>query len=97
MAPASPPRLSMDLPRWCPAWARPFLRRWIALGEWIGRWITAPLLFTLLWWLAFVPLGLARRWFARSPMCRDPAAPSYWHPVPVESPEVARARLERQF
>jgi hypothetical protein len=87
----------MDLPRWCPAWARPFLRRWIALGEWIGRWITAPLLFTLLWWLAFVPLGLARRWFARSPMRRDPAAPSYWHPVPVESPEVARARLERQF
>ena len=80
-----------------PAALRPVERGWTRFGDWLGRHVTTPVLFTLFWWVAFVPIGLLRRIFGRSPIARDPAAPTYWVPRPARSDEVARSGLERQF
>ncbi|WP_145978999.1 SxtJ family membrane protein [Gemmatimonas phototrophica] len=74
----------------------PLSRGWMAFGHLLGR-VTTPLFFTLLWVVAFVPIGLLRRTFSRSPLARDPEALSYWVPRPPIAPDVARASMERQF
>ncbi|HEY0929724.1 MAG TPA: SxtJ family membrane protein [Gemmatimonas sp.] len=74
----------------------PVSRAWMALGHALGL-IVTPVVFTLFWWLAFVPMGILRRTLSRSPMARDPKASTYWvvrKPVP---PDVARSAMERQY
>lgn len=75
----------------------PIERAWLRFGEWLGAHITTPVLFTLFWWIAFVPIGIVRRTFGRSPVRRDPQAKSYWIERPAQAADVARAGLERQF
>lgn len=74
----------------------PVLRAWMALGHVMGL-VMTPVIFTLLWWLAFVPMGVLRRTFSRSPLARDPLATSYWTARSFVTDEDARAALERQF
>ncbi len=74
----------------------PVVRAWMALGHLLGR-VTTPVLFTALWWLAFVPVGVLRRRLGRSPLARDPDAATYWVTRPVRDEAVARAAMERQF
>lgn len=74
----------------------PVVRVWMALGHLLGR-VTTPVLFTALWWLAFVPVGILRRRLGRSPLARDPNAASYWVTRPARDEAVARAAMERQF
>lgn len=74
----------------------PVLRGWMALGHALGL-VMTPVIFTLLWWLAFVPMGILRRTFSRSPLARDPRATSYWVARAPVADAAARASLERQF
>ncbi len=75
---------------------RPIERGWMALGHIMGR-LTTPVIFSVLWWVVFVPIGIVRRTLSRSPLARRADAPTYWVPrVPV-APELARAAMERQF
>jgi len=74
----------------------PVSRAWMAVGHLLGR-ITTPIFFTLLWVLAFVPMGIVRRRLSRSPLARDPRATSYWVARPDVSADVARSSMERQF
>jgi hypothetical protein len=74
----------------------PISRGWMAFGHLLGR-VTTPVFFTLLWIVAFVPMGIARRRLSRSPLARDPNAASYWVPRAKVSPDVARTSMERQF
>lgn len=74
----------------------PVARAWMALGHHLGR-ITTPVFFSLLWVIAFVPMGVLRRTFSRSPLARDPKASSYWVARAHVPPEVARTSMERQF
>ncbi len=74
----------------------PVERAWMALGHAMGR-IMTPLVFSVLWWAAFVPIGICRRTLSRSPLARRADAPTYWVPRPPVAPELARAAMERQF
>lgn len=74
----------------------PVLRAWMALGHAMGL-IMTPIIFTVLWWIAFVPVGFVRRTFSRSPLARDPRAESYWAVRARRSDDAVRASLERQF
>jgi len=74
----------------------PVERAWMTLGHAMGR-ITTPVLFSVLWLVVFVPIGICRRTFSRSPLARRPDAPTYWVPRPPVAPELARAAMERQF
>jgi hypothetical protein len=75
----------------------PVERAWLRFGEVLSAYVTTPLLFTVFWLVGFVPMGLQRRTFGRSPIGRDPQAASYWHRRPDRAPGVARTDLERQF
>lgn len=55
-----------------------------AIGHLLGR-VSIPVFFTLLWIVAFVPMGIARYRLSRSPLARQ------------VFPDVARTALERQF
>lgn len=74
----------------------PVARAWMAFGHLLGR-ITTPVIFTALWLIAFVPMGIIRRRVGRSPLARNPNAASYWVQRPVVADDVARAAMERQF
>lgn len=74
----------------------PVARAWMALGHVMGR-VTTPVFFTVLWVVAFVPMGIARRRLSRSPLARDPQATTYWVPRADVPPDVARTSMERQF
>jgi hypothetical protein len=74
----------------------PALRGWMALGHVMGL-IMTPIIFTVLWWVAFVPVGFVRRAFSRSPLARDPRATTYWTVRATRSDDAVRASLERQF
>lgn len=74
----------------------PVERAWMALGHTMGR-ITTPVIFSVLWWVVFVPIGLLRRTVSRSPLARRADASTYWVPRTPTSPELARAAMERQF
>jgi len=74
----------------------PVLRAWMALGHVMGL-IMTPIIFTILWWVAFVPVGFVRRTFSRSPLARDPRAATYWAARAPRSDDAVRASLERQF
>jgi hypothetical protein len=79
-----------------PSHLGPLERAWMAFGHALGR-ITTPIIFTLLWWLAVVPMGWLRRTFSRSPLARDPTATTYWHERAPRDADVARRAMERQF
>ncbi len=74
----------------------PVERAWMALGHLMGR-ITTPLLFSVLWWAVFVPIGICRRTLTRSPLARRADASTYWVRRPPVTPELTRAAMERQF
>lgn len=74
----------------------PIARLWMALGHAIGL-ITTPIIFTVLWVVAFVPVGWLRRTFSRSPLARDRSAITYWVARPDLPPDARRRALERQF
>lgn len=70
-----------------PRIARPMYLSWYVLGASIGIVVSNTLL-VLTYVLTVVPIGLALRLFGRDPMRRrfEPDRPSYWKPVPGESP-----------
>lgn len=74
----------------------PLERAWTAFGVALSR-ITTPVFYSILYFLVLTPTALLRRTFGRSPLARDPAAPSYWVARPPSEPEAARRALERQF
>ncbi|MBA3890803.1 MAG: hypothetical protein H0X64_09735 [Gemmatimonadaceae bacterium] len=74
----------------------PVRAAWMALGHAIGR-VVSPLFFGAVYYLILTPTGIARRTFGRSPLARDPAAPTYWMPRSARTPEAARVSMERYF
>jgi hypothetical protein len=62
-----------------PTLLRPLNRIWLGLGLVLHR-ILAPVMMTVLYLLAIVPLGLVLRAAGKDPLRlrRDPAASSYW-------------------
>jgi len=74
----------------------PVSRGWAAFGAALSR-ITSPVFFTLIYMVVVTPIGLVRRTFGRSPMVRDPRAPSFWIRRPDTTEADGRAQLERQF
>ena len=74
----------------------PVERAWMALGHMMGR-ITTPMMFSVLWLVVFVPMGILRRTLSRSPLARRADASTYWVPRTPTTPELARAAMERQF
>ena len=74
----------------------PVSRGWAAFGAALSR-ITSPVFFTLIYMVVVAPIGLVRRTVGRSPLARDPKAPSYWiRRTPVDA-AARRTDLERQF
>ena len=74
---------------------RPIYLGWIHLTFPIG-WVISHVAMTLIYYLAFTPIGLIMRLFGRDPMERrlDRVAETYWTPhQPGEEP----ARYFRQF
>lgn len=74
----------------------PVERAWMVLGHLMGR-VTTPMIFSVLWWVVFVPIGICRRTLTRSPLSRRADAPTYWVRRPPVVPELTRAAMERQF
>ena len=74
----------------------PVERAWMALGVALSR-VTTPVFYSALYLLVLTPIALVRRTAGRSPLARDPAAPSYWIRRPPASPDERRQGLERQF
>jgi Saxitoxin biosynthesis operon protein SxtJ len=74
----------------------PVERAWMGVGRLLSR-VTAPVVMSILYFIALTPIAYLRRTFGRSPLARVPEAPSYWIPrVPRDADERRRA-LERQF
>lgn len=71
-------------------------RGWMALGHVIGR-VTGPIALALIYYIALTPIGYLRRTFGRSPLARDPDAPTFWIPRPPSAADERRRALERQF
>lgn len=71
-------------------------RGWMAIGHAIGR-VTGPIALALIYYIALTPIGYLRRTFGRSPLARDPDAPTYWIPRPTSDADERRRALERQF
>jgi len=57
----------------------PLKRQWLKLGSLLNR-IVAPIVLTLVYVLAIVPVGVLARLFGKDPLSlrRQPAASSYW-------------------
>ncbi len=72
-----------------PSGLRPVYRSWMRFGLVLSR-LTTPLILSLVFFLLFVPIGLAMRLFGRDPMRRrlQPEAESYREPsqpIPPDS------------
>jgi hypothetical protein len=52
-------------------------RAWMGLGHLMER-VMRPLVTALLYFVVVTPVGWIRRRVGRSPLARDPEAPSYW-------------------
>ncbi|HVZ76403.1 MAG TPA: SxtJ family membrane protein [Gemmatimonadaceae bacterium] len=74
----------------------PVERAWMRLGELLSR-VTTPIALAVMYLLVVTPMGLLRRTLGRSPLTRDPGAPSYWITRQPREREAARRALERQF
>lgn len=74
----------------------PVQRAWMALGVQLSR-ITTPVFFGAIYLLVLTPTGLLRRWLRRSPLARDPSAPSYWVARVPADPDARRRALEHLF
>lgn len=74
----------------------PVQRGWMALGHAIGR-VTGPIALAVVYYVALTPIGYMRRTFGRSPLARDPGAPTYWIPRARPDADERRRALERQF
>lgn len=79
-----------------PSHLGPIRAAWMAAGHAIGR-VMSPVFFGLVYFLVLTPIGLVRRTFGRSPLRRDPSAPTYWTARPAKSPEALRRSMERYF
>lgn len=71
-----------------PSGLRPVYRGWMRFGLVLSR-LTTPLILSLVFFLLFVPIGLAMRPFGRDPMRRrlQPEAESYREPSQPISPD----------
>jgi len=71
-----------------PSGLRPVYRGWMRFGLVLSR-LTTPLILSLVFFLLFVPIGLAMRLFGRDPMRRrlQPEAESYREPSQPISPD----------
>jgi len=69
---------------------------WLALGDRMAR-VTTPIVLGAIYLLFMTPAGVLRRRVWRSPIHRDPAAPSYWVRRPASTPESQRSAMEHQF
>ena len=72
----------------------PVQRAWMALAAAISR-VTTPIFLGVVYFLAFVPVGLLMRLAGRNPLARSRTAASYW--VARKPRSEARRDLERQF
>ena len=71
-------------------------RGWMVLGHAIGR-VTGPIALAIIYYVALTPIGYLRRTFGRSPLARDPGAPTFWMPRARSGADERRRALERQF
>lgn len=69
---------------------------WLSFGERVAS-VTTPLFVTVLYLLVVTPIGIARRRFSRSPIRRQPGAPTYWVRRAPSTPEARRSAMEHQF
>lgn len=69
---------------------------WLTVGERIAA-FTTPVFVAILYVVVVTPIGIARRRLARSPIRRDPAAPSYWVRREPSTAETRRKAMEHQF
>jgi hypothetical protein len=74
----------------------PVQRAWMALGHTIGR-VTGPIALGLIYYVALTPIGYVRRTFGRSPLARNPGAPTFWIPRARNDGDERRRAMERQF
>ncbi|HVB31234.1 MAG TPA: SxtJ family membrane protein [Gemmatimonadaceae bacterium] len=74
----------------------PLERGWMAFGGLLSR-ITGPIVLAVIYYVALTPIAYLRRTFGRSPLARDPSAPSYWIHRPARDAEERRRANERQF
>lgn len=79
-----------------PSALTPVARRWQMVGERLAA-VTTPVILTVIYLVVVTPLGVLRRTFSRSPIHRDPAAPSHWVRRPPSTPEARRSAMEHQF
>ncbi len=70
----------------------PVERLWMGMAHAISR-VTTPVFMSIVYFLVLTPVGFLRRTFARNPLRRDPAEPSWW--VPHQSRDADS--LNRQF
>ncbi|MHB1862140.1 MAG: SxtJ family membrane protein [Gemmatimonadaceae bacterium] len=74
----------------------PLERAWLAFGNLLSR-VTGPIVLAFIYFVALTPIAYLRRTFGRSPLARDPSAPSYWIPRAARDAEERRRANERQF
>lgn len=72
----------------------PVYSAWMGLAHAISK-VTTPIFMALVYYLAFLPIGLLMRLFGRRPMVHSPEDESYW--VPRDPGTRQRADMERQF
>jgi hypothetical protein len=72
----------------------PVHRAWMALAAAISK-VTTPVFLGVVYFLAFVPVGLLMRLAGRNPLARSRTAESYW--VRRKAASAVRRALERQF
>jgi hypothetical protein len=58
--------------------------------------VVAPVFIAAVYWLVITPVGLVRRTFGRSPLRRDPGAPTFWHER-VPDTRDPKDRMRRQY
>jgi saxitoxin biosynthesis operon SxtJ-like protein len=79
-----------------PARLGPASRAWTGMGEAISR-VTSPLIFGILYYLVFTPVGVLRRTIGSSPLTRSADASTFWTPRPPHTAEEARRGMEHLF
>ena len=71
-------------------------KAWTRLGEAISR-VTSPLIFGILYFVVFTPVGVLRRKIGSSPLAGSPDARTFWTPRPTPTADEARRGMEHLF
>jgi hypothetical protein len=79
-----------------PRWLRPLNRVWFWIGMMLHH-VTNPIIMGVIYYGAFVPVGLARRALKKDPLRlnRDPQATTYW--IARERPAPPPGSMTQQF